>query len=615
VDGEALRSDLERWSRGRPVSARRASLRERMHRAIVRGPRSLVSQGGIGLLLAALGLAVFQLWTAGVHAAELRAAVEGGDLRALSSAAEAIPKWTRAFLSDSGVKDTLARLSSPGNSLGEAVRLEKEGARQQALRAAAISVRTNGVADCGPLRPYLVRALGETSPLRRDALRLVARIFYERPDETPEDVRASAPLREALSELSGRALSAEERFLVVTALSGCGRVEEAEALLDRALEGADSVASAETSERLRLVLCSVERILFRSLACGLPDLERLERIERRVTPFVESLIESAEPDVLWKEGFGIANATWMLARSLALVRHALPEGAERPGSLEKTLERAFVTQRLPAVEVVGVLSAQRSPAIRPVLFQAGLDHLLGRRALANREQLGFYCALGDDRAGLEALGLLLALDGLARGTWEPLTSLWRGVREGAAFRRGRIPEGDRPDPDTLLGATVDSYSGELEVRPGGDGGWLAGWEFTGPLVVVLDGARGASVGQCRVTDTDDGAHKFLKFSCFGSSWVGLRFEQRESREGPVVLELEHVIGARPHCAYAGVVALDVFLDGTYLDSVRLEMNRTVPYQLRIDGNLITPSEHTIEVRSNAATTTTYRLHRARLRRM
>lgn len=614
AEGEALRSDLERWSRGDSVSARRPALTDRLRRAVVREPLSLVLRAGIAACLAVLAWAVFQLGTASVHAAELGSAVEAGDLRALASAAERIPSWTRAFLSDARVRDALARLSSPDDSLAEAVRFEKAGAAPQALRAAAVDARTRGVAACLPLRAYLVRALGEESPVRRDALRLVARVFYERPDETPEDSHASAPLREALAGLSERSLSAEEGFLVVTALSGCGRAEEAEALLDRALQGADGLAGAETSEHLRLVLCSVERILFRSLACGLPEPERLERIERRVAPFLQSLVESAEPEVLWTEGFGIANATWMLARSLALVRRALPGGVERPSSLEQLLERAFVMKHLPAEEIAGVLAAQRSAAIRPVLFQAGIDNLLGRRALANREQLGFYCALGDDGAGLGALGLLLALDGLARRTWDPLTSLWRGVRNGAAFRRGRIPEGDRPDPDTLLGAAVASHSGELAVRPGGDGGWLAGWEFTGPLVVVLDGARGASVGQCRITDTEDGAHKFLKFSCFGTSWVGLRFEQRESREG-VVLELEHVIGARPHWTHAGVVALDVFLDGTYLDSVRMERNRTVPYQLRIDGNLITPSEHTIEVRSNPATTTTYRLHRVLLRRL
>jgi hypothetical protein len=615
-DGAALCADLERWCQGRPVSAHGARPWERLRRAVARRPRAVVRWGGLALLLAALALAVAQLRVASVHAAELRAAGDEGDLRALARAAGAIAGWTRPLLRDSGVEETLARLDRPGDSLAEAVRLDGEGASPQALRAAAIGARIHGAGDCAPLRAYLVRALEEASPLRRDALRLVARVFYERPDETPEDSSASAPLRRALSGLPERAPSAEERFLAVTALSGCGVAAEAEALLDWALEGAETLENPETCERLRLGLCSVERILFRSLACGLPDREQLERIERKVTPFVQALIDGrAERGVPWNEGFGVANATWMLSRSLALVRRALPGGAGDPSALESLLERAFHAQRLPAGEVIGVLSAQRSAAIRPLLLRAGFDGLPGRDALASGERLGFYCALGDDLAGLGALALLASVDALVRGTMEPLKSLKRGVREGIAFRHGWIPESDRPDADTRLGATLDSFSGELETRSGGSGGWLAAWDFTGPVAVVLDGARGASVGECRVTGTDDGAHQFLKFSSFGSSWVELRFHGGESRACPVLLELEHVIGARPHCAYAGVVVLDVFLDGMYLDSVRLEMNRTVPYELRIDESLLTPAEHDIAIRSNPATTTTYRLHRVRLRRL
>ncbi len=617
--GELL-ADLTAWLEGQPVSARRPPMFERLERWIranpwrlARGGASFVAVAGVALLVAFLGR-----WSD--YAARARAAFERGAPLAFVEAAERLPSVLSRPLLGRVLAPFAARARAlapedPLTRMAECLRVDD---REGALVAAATHMRVAGIADDRLVGAYFVTALrGEPAgsadafrSLRGVALALTARLFYERPDESADDVAASASLRAALLELwEGPELLRDEQLYVLSALSGCGTADEAAWILEW------SIGQQPFLEEQRLGLRSAARILRRVRSCG--ELERLdfERLSRAFLGLSATMYELAcqptAPDET--DHYGVRAAIAQVAEALAFAERASGR-APTPG---QTLPAAWIRHIASGTtDEVGlaprILAACADPRIVPRLRNGVL---LGAE-YGGPAAWGWLCgAYGDPSLTSAARGLCAELASASDAGEGAPEQFDAGARRGADILRGVPPVSDL-DADTLLGAPVtDSGRSRLELNRGtespGRAASLSGvWNFMTLPATASGIASGAELYSADLTRVGE-PHPYLRLWRFGASEVVLEFETPgDPGRSSWVLELEHLPAMRPYFPRNGEVRIDVIVDGVAL--VRSLLIDEGVDTLAVPSALLTSGPSRITVRSHRLTNTTYRLYRVTL---
>jgi len=327
ADAAGLRDDLLSWLEGHPVTARRLVGRERVRRWIRRNPEVVLRWVGISaagiVLTTVLVLGITRVVDLVSSTTAARQAWSRSDFERLPpTLVDSSPFLSRIFLPEelANAADALRR-GDAADPVGRVLlALTREGPVAGRLLAAAFLER-DGLLAHPALRDYLLQMLDDLDPeAKAEGVRLIGRLFHERPDRSPEEVVASAPFRRALMDL----LLSEETDIhtslhALTALSGCGTDERLPELVDWLLQ---TRVEEETllAERLRLGLRALGRIFLRAHSCGLVDrvcssldADYLRRLRTRIEPFEERL--PIYP-------FFLGEAYWHIYRNLVLLHRA-----------------------------------------------------------------------------------------------------------------------------------------------------------------------------------------------------------------------------------------------------------------------------------------------------
>jgi len=631
-DAAELHADLLAWLEGRAVSARRLRPIERAGRWVRSHPERLLRVLGVGIAAVLLVLASAR-WMGWSHAIdEVRQATRLGDLRTLGEAVKGLPNWgAAAWLGKDDIDGCVERLraNDPLDPLVHAVdrlaALDVDGA----LLDAATHLRVSGLAS----EPLLVRFLGAsvdgpTDSHRPVALRLVARLLYEREPETTADSAAADQLRDSLRRAAMRELPPDDRLHVWTALSGCGALEDAERALSEALT-LHAAGSIDEPWRIRLV--AMERLVRRAHAGNALDSSRLRRIVELAGPMMRDVYaRGVALNLPWK----VREAQDRAAKSLVLaaVAAAVPPGAS--SLVPEDLQTIVPTQRGLVLTLKGLLLVAAGDA-------APVDEIVARcRATATTcaasNDLGWVCgSLLDARRTSDARGVIAAQD---------LASFDEGLAAGERARSGRVDE-YRPDDDTLLGAgTTSDAEWHPTTRSGTwsdrdvaayqhldaqspavaplHPGFLAygltvsevRWEFTKSDVVCM--GRTLRLGGSAVDLRSDGAQvSYLRFAQPGTSCVRLAFEVDAAESDDVwKIVLLHQRGSRFYLPHKGDAPVEVELDGFLIGAAPAATFTESFAAIEVPPDRLGLGPHELVVRLGRTATTTYRLSQVELRR-
>ncbi|MEM7206098.1 MAG: serine/threonine-protein kinase, partial [Planctomycetota bacterium] len=258
----ALAADLRRHLEDRPVSVRGASPWLRLGKWTRRHPvRAMGLAAVASVVLAALGLGLSTA-AAGVRAArDASAAWRAGDLAAVQRWLTDAPAWSTWLGDPALVALRRGESAAPTEALPAAAvlaQLRAEGAAAAGLVASRYLER-DGLHAHPVLLRFLARGLdgarGPTELDRDDALRLLARLLFERPDVDAVAHVASVPVRARLDGLAYDALDHGARLQALAAWAGCGNPASLPAQLswceraaaDAALAPAQRHEEAETN--------------------------------------------------------------------------------------------------------------------------------------------------------------------------------------------------------------------------------------------------------------------------------------------------------------------------------------------------------------------------------
>ncbi|MCI0585396.1 MAG: protein kinase [Planctomycetes bacterium] len=629
-DAGALAEDLGAWESGGTVSARRQGVAERIVGWARRHPRRILRGAALSatVLLAGLGLQSYGRWA--IVAGEVRASHDRADLLSFYRTASALPGLARLLLiREPDLRRSLESLSAPeGTSAGFAVdayRRLQEDDLEGALLAAASDMRVGGPAADPLLARFLLAALRPggspgtkegLSPRRSTALRVIARLLYERPAEDPQELERLSPFRAAILEVLGEAgIAREDRLFALTALSGCGAAEDVPVVLGEAL------AARESSEERRLGLACAERLLRRAHQCGhlmrvdVPALaDRVKDVVRRAWdgPWYPPEVPAMDLSVI--------HASMNLASAIAFA--ARDTVGDIPWRDLDFSGRDRAAEELPGFHWSYPGFALYVLHRLPRLLERMRTEVPWRGVLANPYSAGYVRALSDD-PGLD--GLLAARLRDPEQTWD-----LEGAGDAAAlFERGRHialaqARGDKPpfrlDEDTLLGCHSAGGIPEarfvpLEAPPAGvDPPPWAAWDFSAPRPSVTGAAREALALSC-----DLGVHggsPFLRMWRFGESELEVRFVVSGAHaERPWGIELTQGAGTRTYYPFSGEVYLEIRVDRTlFVGGYRVSGNEPDPGRWMLPRELMTEGEHELSIRLGRRTTTTYGIARLGLKR-
>lgn len=613
ADGAALREDLRRWLRGEPVAARPPGPIERLRYSISRHSQALALSVPILAALALLVAAI--LWLGGVRriARDAQEACREGDLATLAARGRAMPAGLlRSLLLDEAIRDALDAVSDRKTTLGAiAERLSLEDAAG-AFREGVAHLRRHGPGSDPVVSRFVLRGLrsallaraGRSRRGGHPAVRLAARLFYERPVTTSSDAAFSAPFRDVLLGPAARGTPDREDALhVLTALSGCALAEDATGLLEAALR------AMPESEEERLGVLAVERIVRRENAAGRLRRTLVESLWRLWDQGGRGLCDPDPASVVWAT-WSVRSARVALATALGFAARATgADIGDLPGRPLAPEEIAGVDGHLE--ELVRSWAAAGRPGVLDALeaWSAGR----GRKAWL----LGWAAgALGDPVSETRAREILAAEGGdAARSVFD------RGLEAGRLERSGIIPAVS-PDPDTWLDA-VPSAPGlrRLATEPGKSAG--AGG---GTLVARVDFCRApAGVGS---PDTEvllgDGAHVkddleaawYLRLAKADASRVVVRFTAPPAVAAHVYeLDVQHQHAVRMYFPFLGRASLELRLDDDVIGARQLVPGASdARLSVTISQDRLPAGVHEIELRLDETSTTGCWLYSVELRR-
>ncbi len=602
ADASALQRDLNAWLDGLPVAARTQGLFETAGRWVRRHPWSAVRTAGAVVLLGIAGTGA--LWATDVLARsrQAREAFERGDVETLYAHVEELPEGAPgAWLVGSELSATRAQLleleEGPLTNLGAALRREDfEEMVTAVLHGLETEERANGSLAHRALLFRLREdgaSPGAVTPRMRPAIAGTMLYFEAHPDVTPEQIAASAPFRDRLVELLGVGLPTVAALEVVSALGGCGTIAEVPEIL-RWLN--TSGGPTPFTERRRLALRNIERILARGIACGLD--ERLPAAE--VDEIGLQLAALAAKPTAGAE-HKVDGPAWRAV----LKTHAL---LAKRRDAQPTL-RHMASLAVNADLLLDLQCLAQSDDAYPALYDFATTVPEGEFTHDLR-LFGWRCAIyGDQELTATARENLVRIgrDRHSTGTYytEPFD---RGYEAGQLELQGQF-EWMRPASVQLAEQAPSEFEPNWTELPLDDEpGVLASWGFRGGGF-VQGWARGGATQLVKPNDSGTA----LTFAVPGRSAVRLSmrvpegFEIRDIRE--VHLVLQHSRTPRPYQPYRGHANFEVIVAGEFIESQSVRLDEPGEDVVVYPIEFLEAGDRDIVIRLGNATTE-YQLARA-----
>jgi serine/threonine protein kinase len=593
-DARSLAGDLSSWLEGRPVSARRRSWWGCAHAWVRRHPgralRGIARGAALALLLSLVSIAVLFVRSVVEGARAVRVAWADGDLSLLIGAETVLPDWLESWVVSREASRALHSIRADDSEPISLVRRELlEHGSGKAMLLAARYLERDGLALHSFLTRFLAAAMrnGATAADRSAAVRLAARLFTDRPDYAPEELTASAPLREALEAMLEREASGDDVLCVLSALSGCGNAES----LSRLASRLSTNAWANDGEMLRLLLRSLEWNLLRSQACGFARAAAAADLERLLVDARDAVLSAPLSGTVL--GNPLTGALGDLFVAVAVTQRA----AGIPPST------VSADRLLP--DPVLLAAARRSPSFQEAPRGPPPLSLVAPAERAGRQ--GILSALMDEaRAEREGRDLVAGLPG------NPGEAFDLGLSLGREWLRGRRPNWAN-DEDSRLGAFFEREHDPLEemgTARTDASRWLARWNFMA-IPCEVSGTASRVATRCARQESDE-VSGYLKLGTFGVSEVRMTFGLDASSETVPSFHLLWQKSTRFLLPGSGTPKLEVDLDGrivatgitaAYLSDGEISLVLSVPSDERA-------REHAVAVRLLADADAPVRLYEA-----
>jgi predicted Ser/Thr protein kinase len=609
--------DLNRFLAHEPILARAPGSWRRLTKWVQRHPTRGLAAGMVGLAL--IGFSIFgvavavNIWSTAQVA---RAAWDEGDLEGTRHSLKGIPPRADSLLLPdplSAISEQVRDLSGDLPTVQVIADLEAHGPKSAWLLAARFLER-DGLEAHPVLADSLVRALrtppGDRDPTRLDAIRIVGRLFFDRPIGDPRELERGTRLREGLHELAGEELSHPERLHLFTALSGCGTTESFEVLLPLLDTSRGLESRTERAEEVRLGIRAVEMIVLRAHRCGYLD-DLTEEMSDRVLSHSHALIE----------GFGAAplpiavpKVLGELCCSMAIARRAagiLPSDL-LPPLTARNARRLLAARGDPELELVDELTGSPADSLDALGASTSLEIALRCYVIL----LGLASPPGDlihvpEWAEAEEQALRAAVDrGLSQAEAEEVL---RNARDTVRNLRSGLRPDFVPDEDTHLGAFFEQLGGPIEpcldtISLDDEEGVIARWDFSEgrPAIVGKDASvfwRGLIVSAAESNPLDG----YVRLGAPGISLLGFHFEGPPSSRHYVAIRISAVKALRRLLPYSGECYVSLRIDGELLGKYRLETTNNAFFELTTLWNRFGSGPHTLTLEPTFDTNTTVRI--------
>lgn len=595
ADARAFREDLEAWLAGAPAAARRQGRVERGARWI-RGHLRLTAAVGVAAALILLGSS----WLVRARALARDAAgeYEGGDLHTVCARLDSIPDLLAWVITDPRLRDLRSDLrrdlTTPIPSVYSLLNKNPPG---PALNQTAAYLQRDGLLASPFLGRFLRWALAHPS-LRTEALRQMARLFYDRPDAVPDDVESSRPFRARLMEVLREDEGGEDHRWALSALSGCATLAE----VPRIMEWASRLprVPAHNEDRL-LAVVAMERTIRRFTHPSDVWEAELDSTATFAGEAHDQLAElrSAGGDELADPDMRSAFAD--LVTAVVLFERA----RERQVDVEPLLDGCF----LPMGEVY-----LRAAARDPVLAREGLSAnplVAMRRVQGSAGNLGEMCGLYGDSALTDSVREWVARD---YGPDSPSAEDFHiSFGRGDDRLRGLRSQFEA-DSRTVLRWSLQPMSAPLArecIRGSAPPeGVLAVWGFQEEQIIVSGTAESVeapldffySQGDSRENPEDD--HWCLGPNRCTEILLGCRLDP-DSAEQLLELEMDLLVGSRTFMPERGSIKLEVWVGDTWIGTRPVELHdygsRHNVHDLPIPRGAFVGGEHAIRIRPIAGT--------------
>jgi hypothetical protein len=605
-DAGALQIDLERWLAGDAVSARRAPIHERLWRAARRRPRRFV------LVLVSVSLLAGVVFLAGLLIREVRevrgglAALERGEpTRGWETLAAANPLLVRLLVRERPDLQSDLLHDTQESPLTVVARAEFERGRGAALEVAAAHLERDGfeldgLATHPELEAFLLASLSASMrpDLRSEALRVLARLFFERPVAGPAPSPQIEPFRERLlATMADPGAPRDDVMHAICAIGGCGRPADLGPLLDRA-EVALEKSDVET---VRLALAACDRVLRRrSLDRKADSVAALEVLgwavlEQRLAALWREL-QLALPNMHAADhmigAWSGCAAAWGLAHRRTGFRLRLVERFLEGLESEDLLVRAALcgspnegTRDLLVAKVI----RRPDPLPRPH-HRASWAHGLARACI--------YYGSEDIRADLQAR---------LEDDRELAEAFASGLREARLDLEHGLSVNQLPDERSRLRRLLetDDEAAELELTPTAlSEGAIAQWRTS--TLETAGYASGGRVGGGTRWLFEEFEPPHLRLPRSGA-WLEARLAIPDPPPHTATgwtLVIDHLAASRPYLPFEGQVWIRVELDGVVLaERHRVAHVGRQELRLPIEPDLLPPGEHAVRVTVVEASTT------------
>ncbi|MEW6747623.1 MAG: serine/threonine-protein kinase [Planctomycetota bacterium] len=608
-DARALARDLEAWLERRCVAARPIRGLEKIRRWIRHHPERVlrwITRGGVFVALAVillfLGSRAYE-----IVAAHLRCekSWQRGDLITLKRDLDLIPPFLDSMLAaELGARAQGLRELRSDDPAAQVIKLVLEKGMRLATLHAARLLERDGLLGHPELANFLLRSIETSTNLedKRSLLELVARLFLENPDTTPEATKASGSMRHQFLALLAIETDPYVRLNALTALSGCATPQNMPVLLEQIRSSVEQ-ASQFWREEVRLGLHALELIVRRSHSCAtlgeLDDLDLVGLVEQasRVGDArrYADIQGDREPVV------ALLRALAFACRAAGLdpgerIRHGL--GASPPAVRAACLDRSLRNELRQGPDLdSNEKKVFKYEAFRDYGTSAGSydDDALETELETCVRQRARECHLDEEWAVmLYRRGLSMAHDEL------------QGIRRDWL-----------PDSDTHLGAFFSQENSPFENMPimqSSQSNFLASWDFTNKHVIVGGAALGVE-GRCVQREEDQyfAEVSFLRLGVPGLSRVHLVLELGEDLRQHANLVIAIQKARRGLLPFRGAARLQVFVDGSALAEMVAAMDEevreiTLPLQWGLEKG-----RHEIALQLSSTSNTTLRLHSVALR--
>ncbi len=611
-DSLALLQDLEAWSKGAPIQARRPSHAERAWLLLQRrGPSVLLwgFAGGCAALLVALFAWGYSL---SLHADEAREAARVHDLPTLREAYAAIPTLLEGvYIRDEAVRMLARRasgLTGPDSLQSIADALE-QGDTTQALQVAASRIAEVGLAGDEPVLDLLLDTIrhAPAAETREQCFVLLVLAITENPEANQQATEAS---REVI-ELARSYLRAvpdtgqgddRQAMYALTALGALGGTQEAKYLCQYWTK------LRPGSETMRLATESLARMLRRSVSTG----EQVSMLSQAPWRSVMGRIKNMRSEGVHGDwGFRISLVRLATAYHLASRREGVRTDPAIAIPDEWLNSDPIRWKGLGSYCTPEELAAADDPRSR--LFSASIDWRPG--LVQPSRMLGTLAGLLADPVLLREHEQTLVRCGW---TWREATALLQPPYAQAVeeLRLGLSPldRGRGGSPPHSKGVTNELKRLPFRFLEGSRSeSELAAWRFYQHDPPGLSGAATALATKSIRLLREGGAPAVLLLGDPGSSEVVLGIEQLPQGEEGWSLRLLGQNSSRSSLPYQGISRIDLFLDGLWVETKSLSHVELLYDSFDIPEMWLNSGQHDLRISLNRESTTPYRLFEVSIR--